>query len=184
MHLLRRSAAWLAEGRISEEAVLRMADWLEPLLRRESYLALLMERPAVHERLLRVLGAARTAALGLGAIMVVAAILLISTTIRLSAMSREQETQIMRYVGASNLFIQAPFMIEGALAALVGAAFAIGPLFAGVHFIVQGWLAPSFKWTNFIGMAHVGIMSPILIAAAVLLAIIASAFSLAKYTRA
>lgn len=59
MHLLRRSAAWLAEGRISEEAVLRMADWLEPLLRRESYLALLMERPAVHERLLRVLGAAR-----------------------------------------------------------------------------------------------------------------------------
>ena len=40
--------------------------------------------------------------------MVVAAILLISTTIRLSAMSREQETQIMRYVGASNLFIQAP----------------------------------------------------------------------------
>ena len=59
MHLLRRSAAWLAEGRISEEAVLRMADWLEPLLRRESYLALLMERLAVHERLLRVLGAAR-----------------------------------------------------------------------------------------------------------------------------
>ena len=53
--------------------------------------------------------------------LLVAAILLISTTIRLSAMSREQETQIMRYVGASNLFIQAPFMIEGALAALVGA---------------------------------------------------------------
>ena len=85
----------------------------------------------VVEPLFRVLGAARTAALGLGAIMVVAAILLISTTIRLSAMSREQETQIMRYVGASNLFIQAPFMIEGALAALVGAAFAIG-------FVVRG----------------------------------------------
>ena len=136
------------------------------------------------EPLFKVLGAARTAALGLGGIMVIAAVLLISTTIRLSAMSREQETQIMRYVGASNLFIQAPFMIEGALAALVGAGLAIGTLFAGVHFIVQGWLAPSFKWTNFIGMAHVGIMSPVLIAAAVLLAVIASAFSLAKYTRA
>jgi glutamate-ammonia-ligase adenylyltransferase len=36
-----------------------MADWIEPLLRRESYLALLWERPAVHERLLRLLGAAR-----------------------------------------------------------------------------------------------------------------------------
>ena len=41
------------------EAALRWADWIEPLLRRESYLALLVERPAVHERLLRLLGAAR-----------------------------------------------------------------------------------------------------------------------------
>jgi glutamate-ammonia-ligase adenylyltransferase len=36
-----------------------MADWIEPLLRRESYLALLLERPAVHERLLRLLGNAK-----------------------------------------------------------------------------------------------------------------------------
>ena len=48
-----------SEGRVSEEAALRMADWIEPLLRRESYLALLLERPGVHERLLRLLGAAR-----------------------------------------------------------------------------------------------------------------------------
>jgi [glutamine synthetase] adenylyltransferase / [glutamine synthetase]-adenylyl-L-tyrosine phosphorylase len=44
---------------VSEPAALRMADWIEPLLRRESYLALLWERPGVHERLLRLLGAAR-----------------------------------------------------------------------------------------------------------------------------
>jgi glutamate-ammonia-ligase adenylyltransferase len=36
-----------------------LVDWIEPLLRRESYLALLVERPGVHERLLRILGAAR-----------------------------------------------------------------------------------------------------------------------------
>ncbi len=41
------------------DAALRWADWIEPLLRRESYLALLVERPAVNERLLRVLGAAK-----------------------------------------------------------------------------------------------------------------------------
>ncbi len=40
-------------------AALRFIDWLEPLLRRESYLALLLERPAVHERLLDLLGAAK-----------------------------------------------------------------------------------------------------------------------------
>jgi glutamate-ammonia-ligase adenylyltransferase len=57
--LIARTGQWLEEGRVSEEAALRMADWIEPLLRRESYLALLWERPAVHERLLRLLGAAR-----------------------------------------------------------------------------------------------------------------------------
>ena len=57
--LVQRTGAWLDEGRVSEEGALRMADWIEPLLRRESYLALLQERPSVHERLLRVFGAAR-----------------------------------------------------------------------------------------------------------------------------
>jgi [glutamine synthetase] adenylyltransferase / [glutamine synthetase]-adenylyl-L-tyrosine phosphorylase len=59
MRLLQRTAQWLGEGRISEVAVLRMADWIEPLLRRESYLALMLERPSVYERLLRLLGAAK-----------------------------------------------------------------------------------------------------------------------------
>jgi glutamate-ammonia-ligase adenylyltransferase len=57
--LVARTGQWLEEGRVSEESALRMADWVEPLLRRESYLALLLERPGVHERLLRLLGAAR-----------------------------------------------------------------------------------------------------------------------------
>lgn len=57
--LVQRTGAWLEEGRVSEVAAMRLADWLEPLLRRESYLALLQERPSVHERLLHVFGAAR-----------------------------------------------------------------------------------------------------------------------------
>ncbi|MBI2769307.1 MAG: bifunctional [glutamate--ammonia ligase]-adenylyl-L-tyrosine phosphorylase/[glutamate--ammonia-ligase] adenylyltransferase [Burkholderiales bacterium] len=57
--LVQRTAQWLEQDRVSEEAALRMADWVEPLLRRESYIALLLERPSVHERLLRLLGAAR-----------------------------------------------------------------------------------------------------------------------------
>ncbi|WP_296464913.1 bifunctional [glutamate--ammonia ligase]-adenylyl-L-tyrosine phosphorylase/[glutamate--ammonia-ligase] adenylyltransferase [Rhodoferax sp.] len=57
--LVQRTALWLREGRVTEEACVRLADWMEPLLRRESYLAMLLERPKVHERLLRMLGAAR-----------------------------------------------------------------------------------------------------------------------------
>ena len=57
--LVQLTAQWVMEGRVSEQAALRLIDWIEPLLRRESYLALLMERPAVHERLLGLLGAAK-----------------------------------------------------------------------------------------------------------------------------
>ncbi len=59
IRLVARTADWLREGRASDEAASRLVDWMEPLLRRESYLAMLLERPAVHERLLRLLGAAR-----------------------------------------------------------------------------------------------------------------------------
>jgi glutamate-ammonia-ligase adenylyltransferase len=66
LRLVQRTAAWLQEDAPDDEAAerrqqgaVRWADWVEPLLRRESYLALLLERPAVHDRLLRLLSAAR-----------------------------------------------------------------------------------------------------------------------------
>ena len=122
---------------------------------------------------------------GLAAIMAVAAVLLITTTIRLSAMSRSKETEIMRLVGASNLFIQLPFMLEGAIAALVGALAAVGSLWVGVHYIVDGWLAQSLTFINtaFISTRHVLVMAPWLLLAAVVLAVASSSFSLSKYTR-
>ena len=59
VRLVQRTGQWLDESKVSEDAALRIADWIEPLLRRESYLSLLLERPKVHQRLLRVLGTAR-----------------------------------------------------------------------------------------------------------------------------
>ena len=65
--LVQRTGQWLKEpdgdgpGQTPRhvDAAMRWADWIEPLMRRESYLALLVERPAVQERLLRLLGAAK-----------------------------------------------------------------------------------------------------------------------------
>ncbi len=57
--LLGRACACIDEVHIGEGAMLRFIDWIEPLLRRESYLALLAERPEVLARLLRLLGLAR-----------------------------------------------------------------------------------------------------------------------------
>jgi [glutamine synthetase] adenylyltransferase / [glutamine synthetase]-adenylyl-L-tyrosine phosphorylase len=56
--LVQRSIGWLREGQIQPQTLLRFIDWLETLLRRESYVAMLLERPAVHARVLRILGAA------------------------------------------------------------------------------------------------------------------------------
>lgn len=59
LRLLQRTAQWVKEGTASEAAAVQLVNWIEPLVRRESYLALLLERPAVHEQLLHLLGAAR-----------------------------------------------------------------------------------------------------------------------------
>ena len=57
--LMQKAAQTVSAGACTEVAALRFVDWVEPLLRRESYLALLLERPSVLHRLLRVLGTAR-----------------------------------------------------------------------------------------------------------------------------
>jgi glutamate-ammonia-ligase adenylyltransferase len=57
--LVTRAAQAVADGRCTMQAAVLFIDWLEPLLRRESYLALLTERPEVQNRLLRLLGLAR-----------------------------------------------------------------------------------------------------------------------------
>ena len=57
--LMQRTAAAVADDKCTMASALRFIDWLDPLLRRDSYLALLVERPAVMKRLLRLLGLAR-----------------------------------------------------------------------------------------------------------------------------
>ncbi|MGA4992777.1 permease-like cell division protein FtsX [Nonomuraea bangladeshensis] len=63
-------------------------------------------------------------ALAVAIILVLAAALLIGNTVRLSAFNRRRETSIMRLVGASNLYIQLPFVMEGVIAGLLGGVFA------------------------------------------------------------
>jgi glutamate-ammonia-ligase adenylyltransferase len=57
--LFQRAADDTAAGHCTPDAATRFVDWIEPLLRRETYLALLVERPGVQRRLLRLLGLAR-----------------------------------------------------------------------------------------------------------------------------
>jgi len=76
----------------------------------------------------KLLDGARNAVVVVAIILIVAAILLVANTIRLSAFNRRRETAIMRLVGASNFYVQLPFLVEGMIAGLFGWLVAVGLL--------------------------------------------------------
>ena len=80
------------------------------------------------ERLFSVTNYIRYIGIALIALLVFIALVFINNTIRLAIMARRKEIAIMRLVGASNGFIRGPFLMEGALHAVIGAALAVGCL--------------------------------------------------------
>jgi cell division transport system permease protein len=71
-----------------------------------------------------------------------AAVLLISTTVRLSIFARRREVEIMRLVGATNWFIRWPFVLEGFITGLVGAMLAAAFVWVG-NWGIAGWIQSS-----------------------------------------
>jgi len=141
------------------------------------------DQRAVFQPLFLALNRASLLAAGLAVVMLLAAVLLITTTIRLSAVSRRRETGIMRLVGASNLFVQLPFLLEGAIAAVTGALLAVGGLWLGVRYLITDWLQQSVDWVAYVGVADVLRVAPLLIGIAFLLAVVSSVVTLNRYTR-
>ena len=70
-------------------------------------------------------------------LLVIASLLLVANTIRLSIYARRREVEVMRLVGATNWFIRWPFMVEGLICGLVGAGVAIGFLFLGKQVVLD-----------------------------------------------
>ncbi|MCI4012986.1 permease-like cell division protein FtsX [Brevibacterium sp. ZH18] len=135
------------------------------------------------DRLFGVLNIATVVAVAIAGIMLVCAMLLIATTIRLSAFSRRRETGIMRLVGASNSFIQLPFLLEGVIAAAIGASLSAGTLGLLVHFGISGWLQSQATGFSLISGLDVLLVAPILIAIGVIMAGASSLITLNKYTK-
>ena len=122
-------------------------------------------------------------AIALSGLMIVAAILLMSTTIRQTAFSRRRETGIMRLVGASNFTIQFPFVMETVVAAFVGAGLAVTLLAATVRYGVSGYLSKALMDTAFIGLGDVLAVAPWVVGGVALVAVLTSWFTLRRYLR-
>jgi cell division transport system permease protein len=90
--------------------------------------------------LFEILEKMRWAALGTSLLLIVAAILQVSNTIRMTAFARRREIGIMRLVGASSWHIQLPFVLESMLAAVISAVLAAFGLIGFMWFVVYGYL--------------------------------------------
>ena len=137
------------------------------------------------EPIFSALNAASLAAIGLAALMLIAAVLLIATTIRLSAFSRRRELGIMRLVGASNRFIQTPFILEGVFAALIGSVLAGGAIVALVHFFVQGYLSFELSGTvtSLVNLSDAMLVVPVLVVVGIALAAASAGVAISRYLK-
>ncbi|MCN9239207.1 permease-like cell division protein FtsX [Streptomyces sp. RY43-2] len=143
------------------------------------------DQKGILDNLFGLLNGMNWAARAVMAMMLVVALMLIVNTVRVSAFSRRRETGIMRLVGASGFYIQAPFIMEAAVAGLIGGTVACGFLLLTRYFIIDHGLALSQKLNliNFIGWDAVLTKLPLILATSLLMPALAAFFALRKYLK-
>jgi cell division transport system permease protein len=101
-------------------------------------------------------------ALVVAAVMALAALLLVGNTIQVAAYSKRREVAVMKLVGASNWFIQAPFVLEAVAAGLLGSIIGFIALFVGKVVLLDGRLQALTKVLTPIPNSNVWLMLPLL----------------------
>jgi len=119
-------------------------------------------------RLLSITRWLNTLSLGVSSVLAASAVFLIVTIIRLSVLARQEEIGVMKYLGASNFFIRAPFFLEGMVMGWAGALFAAVTLGTIYHrlafslqrealiFFLQPVTDPEKLWPVFAGLLVLG----------------------------
>ena len=120
------------------------------------------------------------AGIALIALLTLSAAIVIANTIRLTVFARRREIAIMQLVGATNMYIRMPFIAEGMLAGVLGAAVAIGVLALAEHQIVPK-LASTLAFVTF--KVNEGTLSLELLACGAAVGLIASWFSVGRHLR-
>lgn len=114
------------------------------------------------EKIFDILGAVQKMALVAASVMALAALLLVANTIQVAAYSKRREVAVMKLVGASNWFIQAPFVLEAVVAGLIGAFIGFAALVLGKMFLLDGSLRDLTDLLTPIEWSKVMIMLPVM----------------------
>ena len=142
------------------------------------------DRQEKREEIEQVTAAVKWILFGVTALLLVASLMLIGNTIRLSIYTRRREVEVMRLVGATRWFIRWPFMIEGVVVGCVGGAVAILILWLGKVTIVDP-LADSFAFLQAQTQADIpfGVLLAALFGAAVLVSTLGSGLTLRRFLK-
>ena len=115
-------------------------------------------------------------------LLLIISLMLIANTIRLSIYARRREVEVMRLVGATNWFIRWPFVIEGLIVGVTGAAIAVGMLYVGKVTIIDP-LSQNFALIdNFSTVGFVPLII-VLLAASVVVSMLGSGITLRRFLR-
>lgn len=102
----------------------------------------IVDQAALVDRIFSILTSVQTMSLVAAIVMAAAAMLLVGNVIQVAAYSKRREVSVMKMVGASNWFVQLPFVLEAVFAGVLGAVLAFVALAAGKHFLIDGPLQP------------------------------------------
>jgi cell division transport system permease protein len=114
----------------------------------------IVDQQQLLQKVFDVLGAIQSLSLIVAGVMGIAALLLVANTIQVAAYSKRREVAVMKLVGASNWFIQMPFVLEAVFAAVIGALLAGIMLIIVKVFVLEGSLEAltnlltPLRWTD------------------------------------
>jgi cell division transport system permease protein len=122
----------------------------------------IIDQRALLDKVFNIFNAIQVMALIVAGVMALAALLLVGNTIQVAAYSKRREVAVMKLVGASNWFIQAPFVLEAVVAGLIGAILGFVALFVGKLVIFDNRLQALTTILTPIHNSNVWLMLPLL----------------------
>lgn len=172
-----REVASVADAIMANELFLAVAERPEEPERSVSYGA------GMIERLFAFTGVMRIASTVFIVLLTAVSLIFINNTIRLAIYARRKEIGIMRLVGASNWFIRTPFLLEGVLQAIIGAALAIATLTA-MKFLLIPQLGDMLRFLPItFSTAAMVQLSLIVLVAGIVIGLLGSGLALRRYLK-
>jgi cell division transport system permease protein len=135
------------------------------------------------DRFFQILKGLQSFALAIALAMLFVTVLLVMNTVRVAAFARRRETSIMRSVGASNMSIRLPFILEAAVAATLGSTLAAAGILASKYWLIDARLAPNLTFIPFVTWNEVLAIVPVLYGVGVGTTVLAASVTLRRYLR-